>query len=149
MIVKEKKTIRNILYYLQGNYRYYFYYGGELSRKYAFIAWLRKRMIRSHIKDQIVHRIKWMNQICYAQGSCIMCGCETTALQMCNRSCNKPCYPPMMNRKLWKRFINRQPVAEDKTGMRVWSLSIYTGKPDLFIWDKNTESYNTVEICSQ
>lgn len=43
-----------------------------------------------------------MDPECYVKGQCKMCGCTTTALQMANKSCPKPCYPKMMNRKQWK-----------------------------------------------
>ena len=45
-----------------------------------------------------------MNPDCYSEGSCQMCGCETTALQMANKTCPKPCYPKMMNKKNWEDF---------------------------------------------
>lgn len=46
-----------------------------------------------------------MNQECYAKGFCIKCGCHTTALQMCNKSCEGNCYPKMMSKKLWNSFF--------------------------------------------
>jgi hypothetical protein len=42
-----------------------------------------------------------MNMLCYTKGSCVACGCTTTELQMCNRACDKDCYPPMVNKKTW------------------------------------------------
>ncbi len=58
-------------------------------------------MIRDHIKEQIDYRIEVMDRDCYNQGSCIICGCSTTALQMADKACDKPCYPPMMKKKEW------------------------------------------------
>ena len=46
-----------------------------------------------------------MNQECYNKGYCVKCGCHTTALQMCSKSCEGNCYPKMMGRKLWNRFF--------------------------------------------
>ena len=100
----------NIWSYFIGNYRYYFWYGGYWSRKFGLIAKLRKKMIREHIKEQIAWRIKWMDQKCFWAGSCKMCGCQTTALQMANKSCDKPCYPPMMSKKEWKWFWKEYPL---------------------------------------
>lgn len=37
-------------------------------------------------------------------GSCKICGCDTTALQMADKACPKPCYPPMMNRENWMMY---------------------------------------------
>ena len=47
-----------------------------------------------------------MNPICYNQGSCISCGCETTMLQMANKSCDNRCYPEMKNKRDWNNFKN-------------------------------------------
>lgn len=45
-----------------------------------------------------------MDKDCLKNGSCKLCGCKTTALQMANKPCNKPCYPPMLNCSQWKDF---------------------------------------------
>lgn len=90
---KKEITIKNIFYYIQGNIRYILYYS-----KFKFL-------ISKHIREQIDFRIKVMDKQCYKQGSCKMCGCSTTALQMSNKICNKPCYPPMMDKKQWKWFF--------------------------------------------
>ena len=45
-----------------------------------------------------------MDKKCYNDGTCKLCGCITTALQMCNKPCDKPCYPVMMNKRLWNNF---------------------------------------------
>ena len=119
MILKGQRPVIDVWHYILGNYRYYFWYGGKLSRKYALVAWLRKRMIRKHIKEQIEWRIKWMNPICYEQGSCVKCGCETTELQMANKSCDMLCYPPMMNKTEWEKFKNGKNYVDKKTKI-VW-----------------------------
>jgi hypothetical protein len=46
-----------------------------------------------------------MDQECFFAGQCKMCGCQTTALQMASKACDKPCYPTMMDKKEWHRFI--------------------------------------------
>lgn len=56
-----------------------------------------------------------MQKSCYKNGSCDMCGCHTTALQMANKSCDKPCYPPMMSKKDWGLFkLTRNISIKDK-----------------------------------
>ncbi len=94
-VIKSKApiTLGNIWSYIQGNIRYYFFY-----HKYL------KKLIRLHIFEQIVYRISVMDPKCYAEGYCKECGCNTTALQMANKQCNKPCYPEMMGKKDWENF---------------------------------------------
>ena len=87
--------IKDIYYYAQGNIRY------ELFYKYKFL-------ILTHIREQIIYRINSMDTQCYEEGQCKMCGCATTALQMCNKACDKPCYPSMLSRKEWKEAIDKK-----------------------------------------
>ena len=103
---KIRLTIKNIFAFIIGNVRYNLYYS-----KCSFL-------IRSHIFDQIEWRIRVMNKECYTQGSCVMCGCTTTALQMANKMCDKPCYPPMMSKKKWIKFSAGETV---KIGNDTWS----------------------------
>ena len=91
-ILTGKRKLSDIWHYLLGNYRYKLYYS-----RFKFL-------IRKHIQEQIAFRIQVMNKECYNQGSCVICGCTTTALQMCNKSCDKPCYPEMMNKKEWEQW---------------------------------------------
>jgi len=51
-----------------------------------------------------------MDPECFEQGSCKMCGCDTTALQMADKACDKPCYPTMMTRDKWRVFKYRERV---------------------------------------
>lgn len=85
---------KDVFHYLLGKYRYRLYY-----------SWW-NFLIRKHIKEQIKYRIGVMKQECYDNGECTMCGCSTTALQMCNKSCEGGCYPPMFNKKHWKFMKN-------------------------------------------
>lgn len=78
--------------WLIGWYRYHLYYS-----KFSFL-------IRKHIREQITWRIEVMDRECYTSGQCKKCGCATTALQMANRACKKPCYPDMMSKKKWKYY---------------------------------------------
>ena len=87
---KAKPTLKNIIAYIQGNLRYRLFYSN-----FAFL-------IRLHIREQIQVRINSMDPICYGNGECKICGCQTTHLQMANKACDKPCYPEMLSRKNWK-----------------------------------------------
>lgn len=86
---KAKPTLKNIIAYIQGKLRYKLYYSN-----FAFL-------IRPHIREQIQARINSMDKQCYNEGQCKMCGCQTTALQMANKACDKPCYPRLLTRSEW------------------------------------------------
>jgi hypothetical protein len=81
-----KKAFNFVVGYL----RYSLYYNRHL-----------KNLIRPHILSQIDYRIRTMNTPCYDTGSCVLCGCTTTALQMANPSCEGLCYPPLTNKRTW------------------------------------------------
>jgi hypothetical protein len=131
MIVKGKRPLIDVVHYFIGNFRYHFYYGGTLSKKFAFIAWLRKRMIRQHIKEQINFRIKVMDKECYNNGECKLCGCQTTALQMADKACDKPCYPPLMDKAHWSSFNKGE--------------SHYSGN-HIFLYDVKKNLYQIIKI---
>ena len=90
MILKDIKY-KDILNYLVGNYRYFFFY-----------SWLNSLFLRDHIAEQIAHRIRMMKPECYERGTCVECGCRTTALQMANKACEGACYPSMFSKNEWK-----------------------------------------------
>lgn len=92
-MIKAKINLVNIIAYLQGNYRYYIYYEPNL-----------KFLMRKYIRDQIDYRITVMDKDCFNSGSCKLCGCTTTKLQMADKACDKPCYPKMMDEKQWSNF---------------------------------------------
>ena len=100
--MKAKINFENIIAYIQGNFRYRLYYS-----KYKYF-------IRLHIREQIDSRIASMRVECYNDGSCVMCGCKTTALQMATKSCEGDCYPRMLTRKEWKYFKQRKLMVIDK-----------------------------------
>ena len=84
-----KLSIENIKAYLEGNFRYRLFYSN-----FAFL-------IPRYIREQIQVRINSMDSECYEAGECKLCGCQTTALQMANKACDKPCYPKMLSKKEW------------------------------------------------
>lgn len=91
--------IKDIWYYIQGNIRYRLYYS-------KYFSWL----IREHIYQQIDFRIDIMNPKCFMTATCVLCGCKTTALQMADKSCDKPCYPPMTNKENWELLKKGQEI---------------------------------------
>ena len=91
--MKAKINIKNIYSYIIGNYRYKLYYSKNFS-------WL----MRNFIKRQITLRINSMDEECFNNGQCKMCECKTTALQMANKECDKPCYPKILSKKNWYKF---------------------------------------------
>ncbi len=93
-----KRLIKNpkeFFYYLQGNIRYYLY-----TSKSIYL----NNLVPKHIAEQYNLRISVMDRLCYKEGECTICGCETTKLQMADKACDKPCYPPMMDKALWEKF---------------------------------------------
>lgn len=93
--MNSKKEINweNVKAYIQGKTRYYLYYSKRLK-------WL----LPKHVFEQITYRIFVMDQDCYSLGSCQLCGCETPALQMADKACDKPCYPEMMTKEDWAYY---------------------------------------------
>lgn len=98
------KFIDDVYYYLQGNSRYHVYYSSY--------SWL----IRDFIMEQIKFRILVMDQECYNRGTCVKCGCKTTALQMADKMCEGSCYPPMLTEEDWRTLgpILKKAFIEDK-----------------------------------
>ena len=113
---KAKPTLKNITAYIQGNLRYKLYYS-----KFAFL-------IRPHIREQIEARIKSMDKQCYDEGQCKLCGCQTTALQMADKACDKPCYPSMLNKKDWN-----------------WLKKIKYTTVDSILWHYRHGVFNTIK----
>ena len=108
MILTGKRPLIDVWFYVQGNYRYKLYYS-----KY-------KWLLRRHIREQIKFRIQRMKPECYEQGSCIICGCETTKLQMANKVCDGACYPPMLKAGSWEHFKSRM---RETTAMKLTYLA--------------------------
>ena len=123
-IVKREEPLISIYYFFQGKIRYRLYYS-----KY-------KCLIRKHILEQIEYRIKIMNKECYSRGSCIKCGCETTALQMCNKPCKGLEYPPIVNRRTWKQYYHNHCVI--RWNDMVWLI---TQKNQLAIFKETNIGY--------
>lgn len=93
---------KNVKAYIQGNLRYKLYYS-----RFKFL-------IPEYILEQIDCRIESMNRECLDRGSCVMCGCQTTHLQMANKACAGDCYPDMLIKKQWCYFKKRKLMLIDK-----------------------------------
>lgn len=124
----KKFNLKDIIAYIQGNLRYKLYYSN-----FAFL-------IRKHIREQIDIRIKSMDKECYDTGQCKMCGCETTALQMANKACDKPCYPEMMNDVDWwvfKKYNKLQTLSNEETWGYLRLLNdVWTLKNNKFVYNE-------------
>lgn len=123
--MNKKFKVKDIWYYIQGNIRYFLYYwktnyfGKKTIFKYIFLIPLHK-LIPLHIREQITIRINSMNQDCYRTGSCVMCGCKTTNLQMANKNCEGLCYPQMQTKQNWNLLKNKKIVISNK---KAWQLN--------------------------
>lgn len=126
----KKITIKNIIAFIVGNIRYRLYYS-----KFLFL-------IRRHILEQIRFRIKVMDRECYVRGSCVMCGCTTTALQMANKMCDKPCYPPMMKKKIWNKFYSDKKVKIKEDIWYKYSKSTFSEETMILYIVKNKKIVN-------
>lgn len=62
-----------------------------------------------------------MDKECYNSGQCKICGCKTTALQLANKPCDKPCYPSMMSKKNWNKIKKNHLVYCKKTKLQ-WGV---------------------------
>lgn len=107
--MKAPINIKNIISYITGNLRYSLFNSRSMSK-----------LLPVHIREQIEMRIEEMDQDCYNQGSCIICGCQTPHLQMANKACDKPCYPTMMNKRDWKTFKKGTPTLDKENGFLWW-----------------------------
>lgn len=108
-LMNREYTFADIKDYFLGMYRYKIYY-----------TKLKKVLIRKHILEQIELRIQVMDSDCYMKGSCKLCGCMTTGLQMANKACEKPCYPTMMKKIDWQIFSTKEIFMYDKGTGYTW-----------------------------
>lgn len=127
-----KITLSNIYHYIIGNIRYSLYYSSL------------KNLIPSYIREQIDFRISVMNKECYNTGSCIKCGCKTTALQMASKPCEGDCYPPLLSKSRWDTFKRIGYIYIMSNGI-LWEL--VKRRNHIFI-KKDSETVN-IGVCSK
>lgn len=113
-IIKGDAPLSDVLHYIVGNYRYWLYY--KVATKGN-----KPMLMRQHIFEQINKRcFEWMDIKCFKDGQCKICGCSTTALQMSNKACDKPCYPEMMYKGAWELFkVGKLDFTDEKY---TWSI---------------------------
>lgn len=110
-----KYSIHDIIDYFRANIRYRLYY--------SKFKWL----IPIHIQEQIDFRINvMMDKECYTTGSCKVCGCTTTNLQMANKACEDNCYPTLISYFRWNSFKKRGTIIEQEY---IWKNTIYIINP--------------------
>lgn len=120
-----KKTVKNIYSYFQGWFRYSLYYS-----KYLHI------LLPKYLKEQIFKRInsvEYNSPECLSSGSCIKCGCKTTALQMANKACEGKCYPRMLSKKEYEEFSNLGVITIDN---QIWERR--------YVHDKNISTMTEI-----
>lgn len=89
-----RNIIRNSFWFFQGYGRYYLV---------KLFGW---DVLRGHIAEQIISRVMSADKKCKGDGKCKICGCHTPMLFYAGKACDKPCYPKMMGRREWERFVN-------------------------------------------
>ncbi len=101
-----------IFYYIQGNIRLFLYYscGGKL-----------KFLLPLHIQEQFEYRMNSINRKCYIEGQCEICKCSVPGLQMANKSCDRPCYPPFVSKKIWG-MSKSYGILFDKKTNKLWFI---------------------------
>jgi hypothetical protein len=119
---KESITPQAFLAYITGTLRHKLWYS-----RFKFL-------IPEHIQEQFLFRVRFIDIECYSNGSCKLCGCHTLALQFANKSCDKPCYPKMMSKAKWKRFLTGDYRFEDKTGIWSYIPSAGARKEQITCW---------------
>lgn len=108
-LISFKYSWYEIVDYFRANIRYFCYYNSKF-----------RHLLKPHIIEQIDFRINvMMDHECYNNGSCKICGCTTTNLQMANKPCEGLCYPPIVGKDHWKAFKNHG-VINDTENNLLW-----------------------------
>lgn len=89
--IKKKGFVLAAKDFIVGNIRNYLYYCDNPLR----------RLMNSHIREQISLRIILTNTNCYENGSCQECGCTIPNLLMCDSPCEGNCYVQMKDYLDW------------------------------------------------
>lgn len=131
---RSKHKFSDSINYFHSQYRYYIYYHPQ---------W---QLMRFHIREQIDFRIQVMNRQCYSQGSCIHCGCTTTALQMSNRTCEGKEYPPILSKRLWQLFSEGRCGVNSKNSPTTWRMVVTKSISTLIVTDYTTKDKKIHEV---
>lgn len=117
-------TWKNVKAYIQGNLRYKLYYSNF------------KFLIPKYIREQIEIRINSIPEECLMSGQCQLCGCTTTALQMADKSCDKPCYTAMNDKVEMESLYNPNTKSTDDDFF-TFAGKLWVVKDNKFIEYKN------------
>ncbi len=83
---QNRLSVKNIRRFIQGNYRLY-----TFEQQPQFL------------KEQIWFRLSKANSECTKTGKCY-CGCEIQGLVAVESSCERNCYPVMMDEETWQIY---------------------------------------------
>ena len=94
-------TLKNIKSYIQGKSRL-------LVKKYGaeFIQ------LEEHIQEQIVWREKLALPECIKNKQCY-CGCDMPDMLYADKTCERNCYPEMMNKETWENYKKQNNITND------------------------------------
>ena len=85
-------TLKNVKAYVQGKTRSLVErFGGEFIQ------------LEDHVKEQIIWRHGKADKDCIEKGVCY-CGCEMPDMLYADKTCEKNCYPVMMDKKTWEDY---------------------------------------------
>jgi hypothetical protein len=65
-----------------------------------------------HVREQIRYRLNMMNETCILKGEC-PCQCLVPYKQFENRSCEKNCYPELMEEKQWADYKTKNNITNE------------------------------------
>ena len=99
-------SIYDIIEYFKAQYRY---------------CLIETIFVRKHIKEQITWREEIVDKECLSNGECKMCGCNLPQLLYTTKSCDKPCYPTLLPKKIWDKFKEGRTIS-DRNG-RKWMFN--------------------------
>jgi len=86
-------TLKNIKAYIQGKSRLFIKkYGADFIK------------LEEHIQEQIIWREERALPECIEKGQCISCGCDMPDMLYSDKSCERKCYPEMMDKETWEKF---------------------------------------------
>lgn len=60
-----------------------------------------------YLYEQIIWRrtqVQDVSPVCWDDGNCIICGCNTVEKTMEDRPCEGSCYPKMMSKEKWEEY---------------------------------------------
>lgn len=94
--MSSKITFKNILSFLEGNFKFYFY-------KYTKAP--------TYLKEQYAYRLEKCEKDCVKQKKCVYCGCPPIKKAFTKESCNKgKRFPDLMSENQWIRYKQKNNI---------------------------------------